>query len=159
MNYLKIYNKIIDKAKNREINGYIEKHHIIPKCLGGLNKKENLVKLTAREHFICHLLLSKIYGGKMIYTLFRMSKNGKYNSKKYEYFINYFSGQGNPFYGKKHSEETKIKMSKIRKGKPSSNLNKKMSEEQKLKLRNINLGHKHSEETNKIIEKTKYGKI
>jgi hypothetical protein len=39
---------------------YYEKHHIIPRSLGGSNKKENLVLLTAKEHFICHLLLTKM---------------------------------------------------------------------------------------------------
>ena len=51
---------IVSNAKNRTISGYIEKHHIIPKSCGGSNKKENLVALTAKEHFICHLLLTKM---------------------------------------------------------------------------------------------------
>lgn len=62
MNYQKIYNEIIQKAKSRGLNkkfieGYFEKHHIIPKCLGGSNDTNNLVLLTAKEHFICHHLL------------------------------------------------------------------------------------------------------
>lgn len=61
MNYEEHYNRLIQKAKNREIIGYTESHHIIPKCLGGDNSKTNLVKLTGREHFIAHLLLSKIH--------------------------------------------------------------------------------------------------
>jgi len=56
MNYQKIYDQIIERAKNRKLEGYKEKHHIIPKCLGGPDNKENLVELTAREHFLCHLL-------------------------------------------------------------------------------------------------------
>lgn len=62
MNYNKIYTDIINNSKNRIINNqYIEIHHIIPKCMGGTNTPENLVKLTLREHFICHKLLVKIY--------------------------------------------------------------------------------------------------
>lgn len=38
----------------------MERHHVIPKCLGGSNSKDNLVELTAREHFICHWLLHRI---------------------------------------------------------------------------------------------------
>lgn len=54
------YYNIITKALKRKNNlVYTEKHHIIPKSLGGSNKKENLVHLTAREHFICHWLLLK----------------------------------------------------------------------------------------------------
>lgn len=61
MNYTKIYNAIIESAKSRQIEGYKEKHHILPLSLGGTNDKKNLVDLSAREHFICHYLLTKIY--------------------------------------------------------------------------------------------------
>ena len=66
MDYKNIYYKIIENAKKETENGnrhvgYYERHHIQPKSLGGNNKKENLVKLTAREHFICHWLLVKMY--------------------------------------------------------------------------------------------------
>jgi len=75
MNYIRIYNQIINKAKNRIIQDlqYYENHHIIPKCMGGSNKKDNLVKLTAREHFICHWLLFKEYKtSKLAHAWFMM---------------------------------------------------------------------------------------
>lgn len=65
MNYLKLYNNIlqsalnVDRKKNKD--NYYEKHHIIPKCLGGTDDKNNLVLLTAKEHFVCHHLLTKIH--------------------------------------------------------------------------------------------------
>lgn len=67
--YTKIYHRIIEKAnklnrkKTRTTNKnyvYFESHHIIPRCMGGEDQKENLVLLTAREHFICHYLLCKM---------------------------------------------------------------------------------------------------
>lgn len=65
MNYKLIYDTIIDKAlkSNRKKNTmeYFEVHHILPKCMGGENKKYNLVLLTAKEHYVCHHLLTKIY--------------------------------------------------------------------------------------------------
>lgn len=61
MNYKNLYNSIIDNALARNLDGYVEKHHIVPRSLGGSNNAENLVKLTAREHFICHYLLAKMY--------------------------------------------------------------------------------------------------
>lgn len=61
MNYTKIYNEIIERGKTRKIKGYKERHHIVPKCVGGKNTKENLVELTAKEHFICHKLLTEIH--------------------------------------------------------------------------------------------------
>jgi len=75
MNYQKIYDSIIKRAKLRELKGYGEKHHIIPKCMNGNNDKENKVNLTAREHFICHRLLVLIYptNSKLKYALWAMS--------------------------------------------------------------------------------------
>lgn len=62
MNYSKIYDALICKAKNRQDKViYGEVHHIIPRCLGGNGSKDNLVLLTYREHFIAHLLLVKMY--------------------------------------------------------------------------------------------------
>jgi hypothetical protein len=61
MNYQKHYNQLIARANNRLVDGYCESHHIIPRCLGGDDSTSNLVNLTAREHFIAHLLLVKIY--------------------------------------------------------------------------------------------------
>jgi hypothetical protein len=71
MNYQKVYNQLIDKARSQhrsKKNGeYYEAHHIIPKCLGGTGKVSqwrthpNIVLLTAKEHFIAHKLLVEIY--------------------------------------------------------------------------------------------------
>ena len=61
--YTKIYFNIINKAKKLIRNKneeYYENHHIIPKSLEGKNTKENMVLLTYKEHFICHLLLIKM---------------------------------------------------------------------------------------------------
>lgn len=89
MDYQKIYNKIIENRKNNPLSKdiYGEKHHIIPKCLGGDNKKENLVKLTAREHFLCHYCLVKIYEGKAGYHkmlhAFMIMKAGSQKGQRY----------------------------------------------------------------------------
>ena len=74
MNYQKIYNQIIDRARTRKLECYKEKHHVTPKCLGGSNSSYNLVELTAREHFICHHLLCKIYpeNVKLTFALWAM---------------------------------------------------------------------------------------
>lgn len=62
MNYKRIYKQIIEKRKLEEPKDtYTENHHIVPRSLGGSDDKDNLVKLTAREHFICHYLLAKMY--------------------------------------------------------------------------------------------------
>jgi hypothetical protein len=70
--YTRWYYNIVKTAKSRTITGYTEKHHIIPKSCGGDNSKGNLVALTAKEHFICHLLLTKAvtndFRFKMVYA-------------------------------------------------------------------------------------------
>lgn len=63
MNYQKHYQKLIERGKNRIYCGYVEIHHIVPKCLGGSDDKSNLVALTPEEHYVAHQLLMKIYPG------------------------------------------------------------------------------------------------
>ena len=74
--YTITYYNIIDRARQRNFDGYGEKHHIIPKSLDGPDTPENIVKLTAREHFLCHWLLTKMVVGqarsKMAYALMGM---------------------------------------------------------------------------------------
>lgn len=78
MNYQRIYDQIVSRAKQekRKKDGgtYYESHHILPKCLGGSNKKENLVLLTGREHFLCHWMLVRIYpeNSKLVFAFWGM---------------------------------------------------------------------------------------
>ena len=58
--YSKWYYSIINKRLKQAPDGYSEKHHIVPRSLGGEDVSDNLVRLTAREHYICHLLLTKM---------------------------------------------------------------------------------------------------
>ena len=81
--YSNWYFNIIKQARTRLLSGYAEKHHIIPKSLGGNNTKDNLVALTAREHFVCHLLLTRMTTGearkKMVFAVFYLTGKGKSN--------------------------------------------------------------------------------
>ena len=86
MNYTNIYDSLIKKAQNRELSGYKEVHHIIPKCMGGSDEKSNLVALTAREHFVAHKLLTKMYpdNPKLYHAFGCMSMGRKLSSIHYE---------------------------------------------------------------------------
>ena len=128
--YTKWYNNIVSSAQARSSSGYVEKHHIIPKCLGGTNNTENLVELTAREHFICHWLLTKMVSSKrhnyqlwnalssMLYFHNPFQSREKISSQKYQLIKKHiseqrsihFSGENNAMFGKKHSGETREKM-------------------------------------------------
>lgn len=63
MDYKKIYESLIERSKGRNIIGYTEKHHIVPRCMGGSDDAENLATLTPEEHYVAHQLLVKIYPG------------------------------------------------------------------------------------------------
>ena len=152
MNYQRIYNQIVERAKNRQIEGYVEKHHIIPKCLGGSDAKENLVQLTAREHFICHQLLVEIYPNniKLWYALFLMAI-GKRKLKENQYIIS-----------SRTYEKIRIEWKCKVKGKPKpsgfmdNELKKKISEANKGVSRNK--GNKFSEEVKSRMSQAKKGK-
>jgi len=129
--YSKWYFNIVKKGTNRTLDCYTENHHIIPKSLGGNDKKGNMVKLTAKEHYVVHLLLMKMCKDKkdkqkMCAAYLYMSKvrndytQQRYSSKLYEYhkkirakiLSEQMSGSGNPMFNKKHTEETKNKIGK-----------------------------------------------
>jgi len=106
MNYELHYDRLIARARNRQLKDtYIEKHHIIPRCIGGTDDDDNLVKLTAEEHFVAHQLLIKLYPDdrKLISALTKMcssSKKNIRNNKVYGWirkkWSESFSGENNP---------------------------------------------------------------
>lgn len=61
MDYSKIYIELMERSFGRNIDGYVERHHIVPKCMGGDNHPRNIAILTPEEHFLAHQLLVKIY--------------------------------------------------------------------------------------------------
>lgn len=88
MDYPKIYNNLVSHRKTNPLKQsdvlYTERHHIVPRCLGGADSKENLIRLTGREHFIAHWLLVKLYpeNEKLKTALFLMCHSKKYKGKK-----------------------------------------------------------------------------
>ena len=118
--YTRWYQTIINRAKlqtrHRQDGNYYESHHIIPKCMGGIEE----VLLTAKEHFICHLLLCRMTVGidkhKMINALIKMSfakSSGqhRYTSRSFS-LVRKFIAEKNTemFKGKPKSEKTKSNM-------------------------------------------------
>lgn len=136
MNYQRIYDALIIKAQNRELLiPYSENHHIIPECLGGVDNDENKVILTAREHYFAHILLVYIYPDnfKIWFALNGMQRTNKWQHRHNimpDFLKNRFSKinssfqkewlknpENHPMFGKKQSEESKIKNRESQRGK------------------------------------------
>lgn len=108
MDYQKIYRELTNRAKTRKLLGYSEYHHIIPKCIGGDNTKENLVNLTPEEHYVAHQLLIKIYPNNIsLVNAAMMMRPQRPTNKIYGWLKRRFSanqsrkmlGEINPQYG------------------------------------------------------------
>lgn len=168
MKYLKIYDKIIERAKNREIDGYTEKHHIVPKCIGGNNKKDNIVSLTPKEHYICHRLLCEIYPDeiKLKYAFWRMCNvvNNEYQNRNYSVSANVYSRIKNEIsklmskkvknYSKENRKLIGEKISKKLKGRPSSKKGTCNPEHSGwMKKNNPFKGKSHANEVKEILSK------
>lgn len=148
MNYQRIHDAIIDRARNRKLQGYYERHHVIPRCLGGTNEKHNLVELTAREHFIVHKLLCEIYPNepKLIYAYWAMCNKQSSNKMSREYRIS-----SHEYHRTK--ELFSILSSKLHKGKKSWNSGIKTGKP------SWNSGKTHSDETKRKIGLKSKGRI
>jgi hypothetical protein len=149
---------MLSRRQAKSIVGYVERHHIIPKSLGGANEPHNLVWLTASEHLAVHLLLTKMVDGKeplrkMHAAAIRMCNpqsrtqqrvfTEDYNDIRKEcarlhseYMKGKNLGSNNPFFNKKHSEESKKLISLGGKG-------LKRSDQTKVNLSKSKLGSKN----------------
>lgn len=161
MNYEKIHNDIISFRKSNPLpkGTYSERHHIILKSLGGTDDKSNLVRLTGREHYIVHLLLTKFNPCQQTFAAAKMMavrckhqvgrpivKNNRAYQKIREEWSKLRKGY-------KHSAETKAKV--------AASWNKRsrvMTDEQKQKISKGGLGLTRSSETKKKISDAKLGK-
>jgi hypothetical protein len=113
MDYSGIYIELMERATDRIIDGYTEKHHIIPRCMGGDDKPRNLVLLTASEHYLAHQLLVKIYpkNNKLIFaaSLMTTDKKGNRINNKIFSWLKIKALEANK--SRKYSKETRAKMS------------------------------------------------
>jgi len=79
VNYERIYAEFVNDRRRREavLSGYSERHHIVPRCMGGDDEPGNLIRLTPEDHIVAHLLLARIYGGRLWYALTVMMRPAK----------------------------------------------------------------------------------
>lgn len=105
MDYQKIYDNLVRRGQNRILEGYSEKHHVVPRCIGGTDDATNLVSLTPEEHYLCHLLLVKLHPNnirlvKAAMFMVSSTDNVKRNNKAYGWlkrqYSEYMRGPNNP---------------------------------------------------------------
>lgn len=146
MNYKLIYDNIIKKYKELNLikSRLTETHHIIPKCVGGTNNKDNLIVVPTRVHYILHLLLWKIKDftkeqhNKLTSALFCMSKLSINKERRRKFKFN------SVLYEKYSNERRKIQSEKCKQwGSVTPGIH----------FTKGHLGHKHSEEARKKMSK------
>lgn len=136
------YTQFINSLRGQLIEGYTEVHHIIPRCVGGSNDSDNLIRLTARQHFVAHWMLARAFGGSASRAFFMMSNFGKYGSVNSK---TYAIGR------KEYAEQVRIQLTK----KPNV---AEFTPEHREKLRQAKLGKKLSPEHIEKVRQTRIGK-
>jgi len=172
MNYEKIYNDLMSdrldkkllRIKEKKSGTYFEGHHIIPKCKGGTGSSNrpknnpNIVLLTAREHFLAHWLLWRMYRDRQMALAFHkmMSINNNThritNSRAYSEAREAFSitNKGNTYgvgVSKTLSDSHKKKISEFMTGRFVGDLNPSKRPEVREKISKANTGKVRSEST------------
>jgi hypothetical protein len=157
MDYQKVYNQVVERAKSQnrsKKDSYYETHHIVPKCMGGSDDKNNLVLLTAKEHFVCHKLLCVVYPTipALQFAFWAMCNQRNYgrtyrvSSREYSEAKKRFQKLSSKLHlGKIESEETRRK--KARPGELNGMFGRKHTQEVKDLIGKINRGRVDSEET------------
>ena len=178
MDYQKHYDNLMKTRKDKCSFGnleYWEKHHIIPQCLGGNNKKENIVLLTPREHYIAHWLLWKATKShKLAFAFAGLSYQHKskrnFSAKEYERARQIYKTVASLIYkGRALTDEHRRKLSiaaqnrapdseETRRNKSLARKGKTLSEEHKKSIGLSQLGKKHSEETKLKMSQSAKGK-
>ena len=150
--HLNRYKKFIDALRNQRIDGYFEKHHILPRSMGGGDDASNIVCLTLRQHYIAHWMLWKAYGGKMAIAFDYMNGIKKYGYRLTGRTIKMLSED----VSKRRSERPVS--AKTREKQRQAKLGKPLSAEHIEKARQAQLGRKLSDEWKANVSAAKRGK-
>lgn len=160
MNYIKTYNSIINIANSKKrVKGktYFELHHIIPKSIGGNNNKNNLVLLTAKEHFICHHLLIKIHpSSKPLHDAFWLMCNNFSSKNQTRYKPNSITYESAKLKKSKNARQKWLK-DNPNNHRDSSGINNPMFGIHRYGKDNPFYGKKHTKKSKNLISQTKKG--
>lgn len=171
MDYWRIYSRLIDRSRARVLTGYVERHHVVPRCLGGTNSHDNIVHLTPEEHYVAHQLLAKLYpkswGLMHAAVLMTSNTNPGRSNKLYGWMRRKLSARlrGRKLsaeyrrnialagVGRTRSPEAIAKMRETMRRNP-----RPCSLSTKLKIGAANRGRRHTEETKLKMSKTRKGR-
>ncbi len=53
------YQEFIEQCRHTDQGIQTQKHHILPKCIGGTDSLENIIELSWINHYLAHYLLAK----------------------------------------------------------------------------------------------------
>lgn len=149
-------------------NIYTEMHHIVPRCMGGSDSPENLVKLTVINHIKAHVLLSRMYpdNEKLKYAVFATTLYSEISNKArittiLDMDLDVISRIKEDAViarrGKRLSIETRKKLSESHKGERNFNYGKPRSEETKRKISESHKIENLSEESRRNLSNSKKG--
>lgn len=180
MDYHRHYDALIARARARVLEGYSERHHVVPTCIGGGDDAANKVRLTPEEHFVAHQLLVKMHPGEhlLTYALMSMTRSNRYHQRIHNKLFGWIKRKlAEAYKARVVSAETRAKLSaasrdpvlraKIRAALRSPSARAKMSviktgvrcsEATKAKLRSAILGYKHDPEVGRKRGAARRGK-
>jgi hypothetical protein len=171
MDYRGIYERVVKRAKDRVAPAVVERHHVVPRSLGGTSRKDNIVSLTPKEHYVAHLCLVKMTTGadrqKMLSAVLffktrEITCGRTYEQARAAYSLTMIGHTRNV--GRRHTAETRAKISASLVGN-TRNVGRKQSAETCLK-RKLTMtgrpsplkGRVRSEETKAKIRAAHLGK-
>lgn len=133
---------MIFRAKERlPLNVRYERHHVVPKCMGGDSSSSNLVILTPEEHYVAHKLLAKMYPKQRSLVIAAILMSSRCSGNKANGWLRKRAAEGmigkRFFLGKSHGANARAKLSAARRGKA-------LSEEHRKKLSLAKLGKAQS---------------
>jgi hypothetical protein len=159
MHYAAHYDRLIARARVRDLAGYMERHHVVPRCMGGGDEASNVVRLTPEEHYTAHQLLVKMYpnNAKLLWSASAMTNGTERQSRRnklYGWLRRRLSSQ---MTGRVVSEETGRKISAAKRG--VSMKRKPHSEETRAKMSAASKGRKKTAAHRAALSAAKTGKI
>ena len=177
------YQRFIGSLRGQSVDGYAEVHHIVPRSLGGSNEADNLIRLTARQHYIAHWMLARALGGSASRAFFMMSNFGKYgqvNSTTYQIARQEYADRVSeqlkscpniPAFTEQHreklrqakigrrlSEQTRRKVGDAQRGRTLSAETRKKISDAKKGIATRGTGWKHSQETRKKMTESQHAR-